>query len=168
MMGTESAPEGGQAMATMSCPVCGKRVAAGAFCARCGAHLCPQRGDWAESLRIREYAAAPGEHVLRLSVVSSLFPRLPRRCVSAFRLGLAALLAALVVCALLRWQPPLIAPSTVGLPLVFLTYLRLSDVYYDVPVRALMVTALSASVSGGHCSPVPSSRTPTMSRCFPG
>ena len=141
-MSTESAPGGGQAMATMSCPVCGKSVAVGAFCGRCGAHLSPKRGDWAESLRISAYAAAPGEHVLRLSVVSSLFPRLPRRCVSAFRLGLAALLAALVVCALLRWQPPLIALSTVGLPLVFLIYLRLSDVYYDMPIRTLAVTAL--------------------------
>src|SRR5882757_2484130 len=101
-------------------------------------------GGWAESLRMREYAAAPAEHVLRLSVVSTLFPRLPSRCVSAFRLGLAALLAVLVVCALLRWQPPLIALSTVGLPLVFLTYLRLSDVYYDLPVRTLVVTALLA------------------------
>src|SRR4051812_39654881 len=131
-MSTESAPEGGQAVGTTSCPVCGKRVAAGSFCASCGARLSPQRGGWAESLRMREYAATPGEHVLRLSVVSTLFPRLPSRCVSAFRLGLAALLAVLVVCALLRWQPPLIALSTVGLPLVFLTYLRLSDVYYDL------------------------------------
>ena len=131
-------------MATVPCPVCGKRVAVGAFCVRCGAHLSPQRGNWAESLRISAYAAAPGEHVLRLSVVSSLFPRLPRRCVSAFRVGLAALLAVLVVCALLRWQPPLIALSTVGLPLAFLTYLRLSDVYNDVPIRTLAVTALLA------------------------
>src|SRR5258707_7231550 len=143
-MSTESTPDGGQAMTTMSCPVCGKRVSAGAFCARCGAYLSPQRGDWADGLRIRAYAAAPGEHVLRLSVVSSLFPRLPRRCVGAFRVGLAALLAVLVVCALLRWQPPLIALSTVGLPLVFLTSLRLSDVYYDLPVRTLVVTALLA------------------------
>jgi hypothetical protein len=48
------------------------------------------------------------------------------------------------VCALLRWQPPLIALCTVGLPLVFLTYLRLSDVYHDLPVRTVMVTALLA------------------------
>jgi hypothetical protein len=143
-MSTESAPHGGQATTTMPCPVCGKRVPAGAFCARCGAYLSPQGGDWAEWLRIRAYAAAPGEHVLRLSVVSSLFPRLPRRCVRAFRVGLAALLLVLVVFALLRWQPPLIAISTVGLPLVFLSYLRLSDVYQDLPVRTLLVTALLA------------------------
>src|SRR5258705_4791362 len=100
-MSTDSAPDSRLAMATVSvsCPVCGKRVAAGAFCGRCGAHLSPQRGDWGESLRIRAYAAATGEHVLRLSVVSSLFPRLPRRCVRAFRIGLAALLLALVACA---------------------------------------------------------------------
>jgi len=143
-MSTQSEPDGEQEMPTMSCPACGKRVAAGAFCTRCGAHLSPQRGDWAESLRIHAYAAAPGEHVLRLSVVSSLFPRLPRRCVSAFQVGLAALLAVLVLCALLRWQPPLIAISTVGLPLAFLSYLRLSDVYDDLPVRTLVVTALLA------------------------
>jgi hypothetical protein len=143
-MSTEPAPHGGQAMATMPCPVCGKRVAADAFCAHCGAHLSPQRGDSPEWLRIRAYGAAPGEHVLRLSVVSSLFPRLPRRCVTAFRVGLAALLLVLVVCALLRWQSPLIAVSTFGLPLVFLTYLRLSDVYHDLPVRTLVVTALLA------------------------
>ena len=59
-------------------------------------------------------------------------------------MGLAALLVVLVVCALLRWQPPLIALSTVGLPLVFLSYLRLSDVYYNLPVRTLVVTALLA------------------------
>src|SRR6476469_6137923 len=99
-MSTESAPEGGQPMATVPCPVCGKRVAVGAFCVRCGAHLSPQGGDWAEALRISAYAAAPGEHVLRLSVVSSLCPRLPRRCVSAFRVGLAALL---VVCPSNNW-----------------------------------------------------------------
>jgi hypothetical protein len=143
-MSTEPAPDGGQAMATMPCPVCGKRVAADAFCAHCGALLSPQRGGWPEWLRIRAYAAAPGEHVLRRSVVSSLFPRLPRRCLGAFRVGLAALLLALVVFALLRLQPPLIAVSTVGLPLVFLSYLRLSDVYQDLPVRTLVVTALLA------------------------
>jgi uncharacterized membrane protein len=141
-MSTESGP--GQAMATMPCPVCGKRVAAGAFCARCGACLFPQRGEWPEWLRIRAYDAAPGEHVLRLSVVSSLFPRLPRHFVRAFRVGLAALLLVLVAFAVLRWQPPLIAISTVGLPLVFLSYLRLSDVYHDLPVRTLVVTALLA------------------------
>jgi hypothetical protein len=143
-MSTEPAPHGGQAMTTMPCPVCGKRVAAAAFCARCGAYLSPRRGDWPEWLRIRAYGVAPGEHVLRLSVVTSLFPRLPRRCVNGFRVGLAALLLVLVAFALLRWQPPLIAISTVGLPLVFLSYLRLSDVYHDLPVRTLVVTALLA------------------------
>ena len=59
-------------------------------------------------------------------------------------MGLAALLLVLIAFALLRWQPPLIAISTVGLPLVFLSYLRLSDVYHDLPVRTLVVTALLA------------------------
>ena len=143
-MNTEPASDGGQAMAIMTCPVCGKRVAAGAFCARCGAGLSSQNGDSPEWLRIRAYAAARGEHVLRLSVVSSLLPRLPHRWVTGFRVGLTALLLALVVFAVLRLQPPLIAISTFGLPLVFLTYLRLSDVYHDLPIPTLVVTALLA------------------------
>jgi len=101
-------PTAGRQMATMPCPVCaGKRVAAGAFLRTLRArHLSPQRGDSPESgCGIRAYLAAPGEHVLRLSVVSSLFPRLPRRLrPQAFRVGLAALLLVLVVFALLRWQ----------------------------------------------------------------
>jgi len=152
-MSTEPAPHGGQAMATMSCPACGKRVAAGAFCAHCGAHLSPQRGDSPEWLRIRAYLAAPGEHVLRLSVVSSLFPRLPRRCVTAFRVGLAALLVVLVVCALLRWQPPLIALSTVGLPLdVGATHLRFPP--HPGYCSALYENERSLSrPAGGFCQP---------------
>jgi hypothetical protein len=143
-MSIQPAPDGRQAIPTTPCPVCGKRVAAGMFCARCGAYLSPQRGGWPQQLRVRAYGASPGEHVLRLSVVTSLFPRLPHRFVKEFRVGLTALLLVLVVCALLRWQPPLIAISTVGLPLVFLSYLRLSDVYHDLPVRTLVATAVLA------------------------
>jgi hypothetical protein len=56
--------------------------------------------------------------------------------------GLAALLLALVVFALLRWQPPLIVISALGLLPFFLTYLHESDVSDDVPVRTLLITAV--------------------------
>lgn len=90
------------------------------------------------------YAAAPGEQVLRLSVASSLFPHLPHRSRTPFRVGLAVLLLALIVLALLRWQAPLIAISALGLPTLFLLYLYEADVHRDLPIRSLVLTVVTA------------------------
>ena len=108
---------------TMPCGVCGTDVPAAAFCGTCGAELSVGRGAGGR-LRMGAYAAAPGEQVLRLSVASSLFPHLPHRSRTPFRMGLAVLFLALIAFALLRWQAPLIVVSALGLPLVFLLYLH--------------------------------------------
>ena len=85
----------------MRCPVCQTDVPAGAFCGTCGAQLSAHRGDGRGRLRLGAYAAAPGEHVLRLSAASSLFPHLPHRSRTPFRVALAVLSLALVAFALL-------------------------------------------------------------------
>jgi PrsW family intramembrane metalloprotease len=126
---------------TMHCAVCDTDVPAGAFCGICGAHLSPHHGDGRGVLRPGAYVAAPGEHVLRLSVVSSLFPHLPHRSRTPFRVALAVLFLALVAFALLGWQAPLIAVSALGLPMLFLLYLHESDVDDDLPVSSLLPTA---------------------------
>ena len=107
----------------------------------CGAHLSPRRGNGRGVLRPAAYGAAPGEHVLRLSVASSLFPHLPHRSRAPFRVALAALFLALVAFALLRWQAPLIAVSALGLPMLFLLYLHESDIDDDLPISSLVLTA---------------------------
>jgi hypothetical protein len=135
---TESQP----GVPTMPCRVCETAVPAGAFCGFCGTRHARRLGDGPHWLRLLTYAAAPREHVLRLSVVSSLFPHLPHRSRAAFRLGLAALLLVLVVFAVLRWQAPVIAVSALGLPLLLLIYLREVDGYDDLPVRALLLAAV--------------------------
>src|SRR5579859_3573297 len=89
---------------TMHCAVCDADVPAGAFCGVCGAHLSPHRGNGRGVLRSGAYGAAPGEHLLVLSVATSLFPHLPHRSRTPFRVALAALFLALVALALLRWQ----------------------------------------------------------------
>jgi hypothetical protein len=127
---------------TMHCAVCEADVPAGAFCGTCGAHLTDQGGSGRGVLRSRAYAAAPGEHVLRLSVASSLFPHLPHTSRAPFRAGLAVLSLALVALALLRWQAPLIAVSVLGFPLLFVLYLREADVYRDPPIRWLVLVAV--------------------------
>ncbi len=147
-MNTGSVPRIAQPTPSVTCRVCGTVVPLGAFCGSCGAHLSPQRGNGPDWLRIRAYGAAPGEHLLRLSVVSSLFPHLPHRSRTAFRLVLAALVVVLVLVALLHWQAALIALSALGFPLLFQIYLQESDVYHDLPVRALLVAAVTGAAFG--------------------
>ncbi len=141
-MSAADPPADGQAVSTMPCPACGTDVPAGAFCGSCGTNLFARQGDWRDRLRIAAYAAAPGEHVLRLSVTSSLFPHLPHRSRTTFRAGLTLLLIALAAFALLRWQAPLVATGALGFPLLFLVYLHESDVHRDMPVRTLALTAV--------------------------
>ena len=138
----------------MHCPVCGTDVPAAAFCGTCGTQLSAPR---AGRLRIGASAAAPGEHVLRLSIASTLFPHLPHRSRASFRAAMALVVVALVVFGLLRWQGPLIAVSALGLPLLFGMYMHETDVDDDLPTRTLILTAVlgiglgigCAFVSGG-------------------
>jgi hypothetical protein len=132
----------------MHCAVCDTEVPAGAFCGTCGAHLSVRRGDGRGVLRPRAYCAAPGEHVLRLFVVSSLFPHLPNPSRAPFRVALAVLLVALIALALLGWQAALIAVSALGFPLLFLLYLHESDIDDDLPVSSLALTAALGAALG--------------------
>lgn len=129
------------AVPTMECRVCQTDVPAGAFCGLCGAHLSRVRGSGPEWLRLNVFGAAPGEHVLRPSIASALFPQLPSPSRTPFRLGLAVVLVALVACALLRLPAALIAVAALGLPLLFLIYLQESDARRDLPVGTLLLTA---------------------------
>jgi hypothetical protein len=126
---------------TMRCEVCESDVPAGAFCGLCGGHLTPERATGPAWLRIRAFGAAPGEHLLRPSLASSLFPHLPHRSRNPFRVALALILVALIVFAVLRMPPALITVAALGLPLLFLIYLRESDAHRDLPASTLLLTA---------------------------
>lgn len=126
-------------VATVTCPVCGNVVPVGAYCAACGTHLTHD----AQSPSVRRaysYVAAPGESVLHLSVVSSLFPHLSHRSRAPFRVGLVAIVAALLVLAALRLQAPAIAVSALGIPLLFQLYIFEADLYDDEPLVATLLT----------------------------
>ena len=121
---------------TTECRVCQTDVPAGEYCGLCGCHLTPRRGEGPDWLRIRDFGAAPDEHLLQPSLASSLFPHLPPRSRSAFRLGLVVLLVALVAFALLRLPAALITVAALGLPFLFLLYLRESDAFTRHAQRA--------------------------------
>ncbi|MGH3674136.1 MAG: zinc ribbon domain-containing protein [Mycobacterium sp.] len=127
--------------ATMECAVCETDVPAGKFCGLCGSHLTPRRGNGPSWLRIRAYGAAPGEHLLLPSLASSLFPHLPHRSRMPFRVVLVLVLVALVAFAMLRMPPALITVAALGLPLLFLLYMRETDAHRDLPTRTLLLTA---------------------------
>lgn len=127
---------------TTECRICRTDVPAGEYCGLCGCHLEPRRGEGPDWLRMRNFGAAPNEHLLQLSLASSLFPHLEQRSRIAFRLGLAVLLVCLVAFTLLRLPAALITVGTLGLPVLFFIYLRESDAFRDFPVGTLALTAL--------------------------
>lgn len=130
------------AVPTTECRICKTDVPAGEYCGLCGCHLEPRRGEGPDWLRIKNFGAAPNEHLLQVSLASSLFPQVAQRSRSAFRLGLALLLVCLIVFTLLRLPAALITVGTLGLPLLFILYLRESDGFRDFPVGTLVLTAV--------------------------
>jgi hypothetical protein len=126
---------------TAECRVCQTDVPAGEYCGLCGCHLTPRRREGPDWLRIRDFGAAPDEHLLQPSLASSLFPHLPERSRAAFRIGLGLVLVALIAFTLLRLPAALITVAALGFPLLFGLYLRESDAYRDLPARFLVLTA---------------------------
>ncbi len=128
--------------AMMECRVCQTDVPAGEFCGLCGDFLTEKPGNGPSWLRLRAYGADPGEHLLRPSLASSLFPQLPHRSRRPFQLALVVVLLALVTFANLRMPAALISVASLGLPLLFLLYMRETNVFRDVPRRTLLLTVV--------------------------
>ena len=139
-----------ESVPTTECRVCETDVPAGEFCGLCGCHLTPRRGEGPDWLRWRNYGAAPGEPLLLPSLASSLFPHLPQRSRTPFRVGLAVVLLALVAFALLRLPAPLIAVAALGLPLLFLIYLQESDARRDLPAPEQLAPDILQHVADLH------------------
>lgn len=135
-------------MTTMTCRICAVIVPTGEFCGNCGATASARRGDGPPWLRLSAYAAAPGQHVLRPSVTTTLFPYLPRHSRVAFSVGLVAVVVLLVGVALPMWQAALIGVVGIGLPALFVAYLKEADAVRVAPTSTLVVTAL-LGVTGG-------------------
>ena len=104
--------------------------------AGCADATSPRRGEGPDWLRIRDFGAAPGEHLLQPSLASSLFPHLPPRSRTVFRVGLAVVLS-------WRWSrsrccglpAASVTVAALGFPFLFLLYLRESDAFADIPAR---------------------------------
>lgn len=127
---------------TMPCHLCDRRIPPGRFCGLCGAHLTATRGDGPAWLRIRDYAAAPGENVLQPSIVSSMFPYLPNRSNGPFRVVVWLVLLVMVVLCLFQMEVAMVATATFAPPLLFLIYLKETGVITDLLWRVWVPTLL--------------------------
>jgi hypothetical protein len=137
-----------QSSAIVQCRVCQSDVPSGAFCGYCGSHLFQLPGDGPDRLRSDAYAAEPNEQLVRLSLISTLFPHLLPRSRTAFRVALALIMVALIVTALLRWQAALIAISVVAVPVLFVGYIRQTGVRRDLGLPTVALTSLTGLVLG--------------------
>lgn len=134
--------------ALTECPSCHREVPAANFCGLCGAALAAPAGSGRRLLRIRTFGACPSESVLRPSLASSLFPHLPQRSRLPFRIGLAAMVAGLALCAALRIPSVMVGVGALGLPLLFVLYLRASGVSRDLPRAAMPVAVVLGLILG--------------------
>ncbi len=130
----------------VTCPNCSRSVPDGEFCGACGAHL------GSEFLRAthrpHSYAANPNEHVVHLSVVSTLFPHLPHRHTVPFEVGVGVTAILLTLLGLLRQTGPSIAVAAVAIPLLYLLYLYEVEVYEDEPVIVIGLTMVAGVAIG--------------------
>ena len=135
--------QGQEAPPIVTCPHCGSSVPAGEFCGHCGAHL-----PTGSTRRSHAYAAAPGQRVAHLAIVSTLFPHLARRRGGPFRVAIVAGSALVVMLAGLH----LFAPATVAavflLPVLYLMYLYEVEVYEDEPWLVVGATMVLGALLG--------------------
>ena len=130
-----------------SAPIAPMSRRSGDYCGVCGSHLAhPHPGVAAR--RPHAYSANPEEHVLRLSVVSTLFPHLSHRSSAPFRVGFALLVALLVIFSATGLEAPVIALAAMGVPLLFQLYIYEVDVYEDGHLCLTAETLLIGAVLG--------------------
>ena len=142
-------PDGGPtSLRSKACRACLRDVPVGAFCGRCGAASTLRRGDGPAWLRLRSYAAVPDERVLLPTVTTSLFPRLPRRSRWGLRAGLVIVAILLAAFVLLRWVPPLVGISALGLPLLFVQHLVDTGAVKRLSGVTLVITAALGIATG--------------------
>jgi hypothetical protein len=124
------------------CPVCRVDVPAGEYCGLCGLPLKEHKGDGPGWLRMRAFASAPGENLFLPSIASSLFPHLPAKSRTPFRVALLVVVVALVAFAMLRLPAALVAVAALGLPFLFVLYLHEIEAHRDVSLNALALTVV--------------------------
>ena len=128
------------------CPNCGREVPGAPFCVCCGEPLKNASSPYPPEGR--GFAAAPNELPGKPSIVSSLFPHLPRADMRVFRVALALGTALIVVLALLNAFPLALVVAAVLVPALTVLYFIDVNLYEDEPRLMLTLTIGWGALAG--------------------
>src|SRR5947208_4198522 len=132
----------------MRCDHCAHDVPDGVFCTRCGAHQGTTEEFGNAKLREHRYAAHPGEHVAKPSVITTLFPHLGHHKIHEFRWAFIAGLAGVLILYVSGLIAASILVASFLVPVLYLVYLYEAQVYRDEPATVLGFTLGGGVVAG--------------------
>lgn len=132
----------------MRCEHCGRETPEGHFCAYCGAHLPAANTERSATARTHVFAANPHEHVYQPAIISTFFPHLNPRRTQQFRWILLVLAVIVVLLVAARYIPVAIVAAALIVPLLYLVYFYVVEVYEGSPVSVLGATFIAGAVLG--------------------
>lgn len=132
------------------CGACHEAVPAAPFCGGCGADQRVAVTHRRKLLRPRVFVAAHRQSIFLPLITSTMCPHLSKADRTPFRHGLLLAAAALIAFSMFRRLALLVVLTCLGIPLLFVLYLWRSDIFRDIPARAMVlapVIGIALSVS---------------------
>jgi len=180
-------------MALRTCEHCGNEVPASRFCIRCGheheggepalSRIGRVPGASAVGRRLsgvlsidpaslsavrRAFAAAPNESVLRPTIVSTIFPQLPRPSMATFRTCLGLGLATMLVLGLAKLYPVALIAGAVLLPVLVVLYMVDVNVFEEQSLPVIGGTLVWGLAAGGVTALIAKGLSPSGAEVFVG
>lgn len=127
----------------MTCPDCAQQVPPLRFCIDCG-HPLTGEGHAGR----RGFAAGPHEPVRAIRPFTTLLPHLPRADIDVFRTAFGAGVVVVLILVALGFYPLALVGSAVLIPLLFILYFFVVDIYEGAPLRIVAATIVWGIVAG--------------------
>lgn len=127
---------------TRECSACRTAVPLGPFCGSCGADQCRVVTNRQHLIRPNAFIAAHRQPVFLPLITSTLCPHLSSRDRIPFRHGLLLAAAALVVASAFKLLLLGVVLTSFAIAMLFVVYLWRSDIFHDIPSRAMILTPL--------------------------
>jgi RsiW-degrading membrane proteinase PrsW (M82 family) len=132
----------------MRCEHCGRETPEGHYCAYCGAHLPASDTPHSPTARRHVFALNPNEHVYQPGIISTFFPHLSPYRTHQFRWVLFVLAAIVLLLVAGHYIPIAIVAAALIVPVLYLAYFYVVEVYEDEPLSVLALTFVAGAVLG--------------------
>jgi RsiW-degrading membrane proteinase PrsW (M82 family) len=132
----------------MQCEHCGRETPPGHYCAYCGAHLVAGGTPHHPTRRRHVFAANPNESVYHPGIISTFFPHLNAHRTQQFRWLLLVLALVVILLAAGRYIPIAIVAAALIVPLLYLIYFWVVEIYEDEPIWVLLMTFVVSGLLG--------------------